>query len=151
MSGKTQQQKKETTKPAETTAATDTPKEVVPAPTPKPKRVKRYEVAGRIRLGKADVREPGSTIAEGEVPAAQIEKLLGSGFLVDTDAPVSPSEASKTAAFDRLANIARKVGALKTDGPEYRLGEETFVGTAAFRAGVTLDQLEAAILAKFEE
>lgn len=149
MAGK-KRQKEETTTPAAETAAADTPATVT-APATATRGVKRYEVAGRIRLGKGDVREPGATIAENELAAAQVGRLLETGFLIDTDAPVAPSEASQTAAFDRLANLARKVGALRTDGAEYRLGEASFTGTAAFRAGVSLDQLEAAIVEKFNE
>ncbi len=139
---------RKTTAPA--TDAGESTTAAAAAPKPTAKKVKRYEVARTINLGKGDIREPGAELAEGEVSAEQLRQFIETGFVRDADAPLPPSQAEQTAAFDRLARVAQKVGALAREGAEYRLGERTFTGLAAFRASVTADELEAAIVAAFE-
>ena len=154
MGEKNKQEENKTKDPEQAAAGAPAPSNTTTTPAvastkakPAAKR-KRYEVARTLNLGKKDVREPGSELTEGEVSAEALASLLERGFIRDADAPIPPSQAEQTAAFDRLARVAQKIGALQREGAEYRLGERTFTGLTEFRSQVSLDELEAAIVAE---
>lgn len=127
------------TKPAAVAAKSETK----PAPAAA---VKKLEVMRPIKL-RGQVKTVGSTILASELAAKELEALLADGTLADGDAPIPPSKAEGHVAFARLVSIAQKIGALGRDGATYTFGGRTFAGVAAMRAAVTLDELEAAIVA----
>ncbi len=120
------------------------------------KKVRKFEVVRIVNLGGGKVFEAGDTITSKQLEdadkAAKLEagttqqQLLAAGYVRDDDAPIPPSQAEGVAAFDRLARIAQKLGVLKRDGAEYRIGEKTAKGLTAFRSTVSIDELEAAIV-----
>lgn len=114
-----------------------------------PKKVRKFEAMSQINLGGGNIKRAGETVLETEVKnPADLAALIASGRLVDGDAPIPPSKAEGQVAFDRLSRIAGKLGLVKRDGAEYRFAGATYQGLAAFREAVTLDELEAAIVAK---
>ncbi len=144
--------------PATTPNATpETPQEQTPAPAAKPaaKKARKFEVIHQVNLGyrdteggrQPDIRKSGETIVEGEIAAKDLSALIEAGIVRDSDAPIPPSQAEGHVAFDRLASIAQTIGAVTRDGATYQLGARQFQGIKEFRAGATLDELEAAIVA----
>jgi hypothetical protein len=110
-------------------------------------RVKKFEVVRTVNIGgKNGVREVGGEVSSKEVKPEDLKLLIESGYIRDADAPIPPSQAEGIAAFDRLLNVAVKIGAAKRDGSTYKLGDKTAKGLTEFRATVTLDELEAAIV-----
>lgn len=133
-------------------SATAAPKKPAREIKPGPAAPKKFEVVrGRLNLGrdaKGEVRilVSGDTITEADLPAKDIKAYLAAGILADADAPIPPSKAEGLVAFDRLARIALALGAAERDGGTYTMGGREFAGIDAFRKGVTLDDLETAIL-----
>ena len=116
--------------------------------TPATGKVKKFEVVRTVNIGGENgVREPGSEIKSTEVRSADIQELLELGYIRDADAPIPPSQAEGTVAFDRMLNLAVKIGAAKRDGAAYSVGTKSAKGLTAFRAAVSIDEIEAAILA----
>jgi hypothetical protein len=111
-------------------------------------KVKKFEVVKTINVGgKNGLREPGTEITSRELGNDETAtELLASGHIRDSDAPIPPSQAEGVAAFERLLNVAVKIGAAKRDGSTYTLGEKNAKGLTAFRAVVSADDLEAAIV-----
>jgi len=108
---------------------------------------KVYEVVhtmGVRRGGKTVYVERGGEIRKSELVEGEAEKLLAQGVLLDPEAAVTGG--TTDLAHDRLTSIASKISLLTRKGSEYRLGEKTFKGVTAFRAGVSLDDLETAIV-----
>ena len=120
-----------------------------------------FEVLGTLNLGykpqtdkkaprELDIRTDPATVTDEELRAvgmtdSDIEGLLASGTLSDPDAPTRPSLAPIYAAHALAARIAKHFGLLKVKGAEHVFDGETFSGIQAFRDGVTVDRLEAAI------
>jgi hypothetical protein len=126
------------------TAASKPAKKGAPLP-------KKYEVRRTINLGRDEKGQPrilvsGDTIGDSDLPAGDLAAFLGDGTLADGDAPIPPSQAEGLVAFDRLARIALATGAAGRDGGTYTFGGREFKGIESFRKGVTLDELETAIL-----
>jgi hypothetical protein len=108
---------------------------------------KVYEVVhavGVSRDGKTVTVNRGGEIRRSEMSPGEAENLLASGVLMDPEAAVTGG--TTDLAHDRLTSIALKMGLLTRKGAEYRFGEKSFKGVTAFRAGVSLDELEAAIV-----
>ena len=108
---------------------------------------KVYEVVhtmGVSRGGKTVYVERGGEVRKSELSEGEAEKLMASGVLLDPEAAVTGG--STDLAHDRLTSIAQKSGMLTRRGSEYRFGAKTFKGVTAFRAGVSLDDLETAIV-----
>jgi hypothetical protein len=145
------------TDPNENTKPNDESKSNPNPPKPaKTKPVRLYEVRGTINLGRLpdgrpDVRTGGATVREDELLPADIKALLASGEIADNNAPVAPSLAEKFQAIDALVDVALQVEALGRDGNDYLLAGQTFAGLSDFRARATVEQLKAAIVAKFNE
>jgi hypothetical protein len=116
-----------------------------------------FEVLGTLHMGRkgdvADIRNSGDTVYEDELEKEMTQYLLGKGEIADRNAPVPPSQADKTLAYDHLFDVARQVKAVKVDGGSFQLaGEDTpHKGLAEFRRNVTIDQLKSAIVTKFKE
>jgi hypothetical protein len=114
-----------------------------------------YEVTGSLNMGRRgdqlDVREAGATVYEDELEPEMVRYLLDKGEIVDRNRPVAPSLAEKVVAFDHMVDVASQVGAVLFDGTTYRLaGDDTpHVGLVAFRKALSIEQLKAAIVAKF--
>lgn len=120
-----------------------------------------FEVYGTINLGfrlqadkkaprELDIRTSPATVTEEELlavgmTAADIDELLANGTIGDPDAPTRPSVASIYAAHALAARLAKHFGVLKVKGAEHTFGGQTFTGIQAFRDGVSLDALEAAL------
>ena len=126
-------------------------------PAPKPRR-RGFEVVGTLNMGRKDggeidLRNSGETVYEDELGKEMTQYLLGKGEIADRNAPVPPSQADKTLAYDHLFDVARQVGAVKVDGGTFHLaGEDApHKGLAEFRRNVTIDQLKSAIVVKFNE
>jgi hypothetical protein len=87
--------------------------------------------------------------AGGEVKASELgedaQALLAKGIIADPQAPITL--ATTDLAHDRLTVIAHKLELISRQGSEWVFGGKKFKGQAAFRAGVTLDELELAIVA----
>lgn len=149
--------------PIDTTDAT-TPPAAPPAPegtkskaatTPATKKERKYEVVVQINLGAGRLHANGSTVSESQLrdggcSAKEIAGFVATGILRDGDAPIPPSQAEGHVAFERLASIAIKTEVVSRDGGTYRFGAREIQGLDAFRAAVSLDELEAAIVAAFE-
>jgi hypothetical protein len=109
---------------------------------------KSYEVVRPIQLGikngKMDERKIGSTIKASELSGAgEIEQLLRQRIIADPDAPAGLE--SGHILLDTLTRIAENAGLLKRKGGSYELNGRKFDGLAAFRAGVSLAELESSI------
>lgn len=115
------------------------------------KKEKKFEAVVRVNLGKAGVREPGDTILESEMSAEDRKQFLALNIIRDGDAPIPPSQAEGHVAFDRLSSVAQRVGALTRDGGAYTLAGQSYQGVEAFRKAASLQDLENAIVAAFEE
>jgi hypothetical protein len=110
------------------------------------KKERKFEVVSTINLGKGDIRTAGMTILEREISPSDLASFIDAGRLRDGDAPIPPSQAEGVVAFDRLLSIAKKIGVVTQDGGDYTFGKTTVSGLSAFRAAVSIDDLEAAIV-----
>jgi hypothetical protein len=109
---------------------------------------KIFEVVRPIKIGRGEKpgrREVGASVKASELGPGEVESLLKNAILIDSEAPITG--ASSQLAHDRLISIAEKLGVVSRKGGDYSFGARKFKGLAAFRAGATLDELEAAIVA----
>lgn len=120
-----------------------------------------FEVHGTLNMGlrpqtdknkarELDIRSLGSTVTDEELRAVgmtddDIESLLTAGTISDPDAPTRPSLAPIYAAHNFAARLAKHAGVLKVRGADHTFEGKTYTGIAAFRDGVSLDRLEAAL------
>jgi hypothetical protein len=142
-------------KPAAVKAAPEKPAAVKAAPG---KERRNYEVlGGPIALGRVNgeliQRCAGDTIYEGELEPELLQHLLAKREIADPNAPIPPSQADAVVAFQHLVDVAREVGAIKVSSGNYTLaGDQTqHKGMVALRSAVSIDQLKAAIVAKFND
>ncbi len=126
-----------------------------------------FEVLGTLNLGykpqtdkkaprELDIRTVGATVTEEELRAVgltsdDIEGLLLNGTISDPDAPTRPSLASRYAAHNFGARLAKHFGLLKVKGAEHSFDGQTFAGLQAFRDGVSLERLESALRAAWDQ
>ena len=107
---------------------------------------KVYEVVHSlsvVRGHKVTLLGRGAEVLASEI-AGDAERLLTTGVISDPEAPVNA--VTTDLAHDRLTGIAQKLGLLTRKGANWLFGERRFVGQKAYRDGVTLDELEAAIV-----
>jgi hypothetical protein len=108
--------------------------------------VRKFEVVSAINLGGGDIRKPGATVLDHELSAADLKEMLDSGRLRDGDAPISPSQAEGVREITRLISIGKQIGIIEQSGGEYTFGDIKAQGLLAFRAAVSADALEKAIV-----
>ncbi|HET7437516.1 MAG TPA: hypothetical protein VFN10_22620 [Thermoanaerobaculia bacterium] len=126
-----------------------------------------FEVHGTINLGykpqtddkaprQLDIRTAGDTVTEAELDAvgmtgSDIESLITNGTISDPDAPTRPSLAPIYVAHNLAARLCKHFGLLKQKGADYTFGGKTYRGVQAFRDGVAVEHMEAAIRATRNE
>lgn len=132
------------------------PKPEMTTSTEAPASRRSFEVLGTLHLGTKDgvkdVRKQGDVVYSDEIgDAAMIQYLIEHKRIVDTNAPVPPSQADATLAFSHLVDVAKETGALVLNGSEFHFSgndETVFHGFTELRKRVSIGQLKAAIVAR---